>query len=111
MKRVRPLAATLAVLWASNVFGGDNIRFTQIDYPGAGATQAWGINSRGDIVGFYTGSDKNNHGFLTNGGKFTPVDYPGAAVTYANGINPQGDIVGEFGETATSPHHGFRLGS
>jgi probable HAF family extracellular repeat protein len=86
-------------------------RFTLIDYPNTGSTQAWGINSRGDIVGYYTGADNNSHGFLMNGSHFTPIDYPGAAVTLINGINPQGDLVGEFGVTTTSPHHGFRLGA
>src|SRR5437868_13199498 len=108
-RSIRPLSTALAVLWASAVFGADNNRFIQIDYPGGSATQAWGINSRGDIVGFYTAADKSDHGFLTNGGSFRPIDYPGAAVTFANGVNPQGDIVGEFGETAASPHHGFLL--
>jgi probable HAF family extracellular repeat protein len=90
--------------------GADN-RFTQIGYPNASGTWAWGINSRGDIAGYYTGADNNSHGFLVNGGHFTPIDYPGAAVTLIHGINPQGDIVGEFGATATSPHHGFLLGA
>ncbi len=90
---------------------GAESRFTLIDYPGASSTMAWGINSRGDIVGYYTGADNNSHGFLLNGGHYTPIDYPGAAVTLVEGINPQGDVVGEFGATATSPHHGFLLGA
>jgi uncharacterized membrane protein len=90
--------------------GADN-RFSLIDYPDASSTQAWGINSRGDIVGNYTGAGNNSHGFLSNGSHYTAIDYPGAAVTLVNGINPQGDIVGEFGATATSPHRGFLLGS
>ena len=90
--------------------GADN-RFTQIDYPGASGTWAWGINSRGDIAGYYTGPDNANHGFLLNGGHYTPIDYPGAAVTLIHGINPRGDVVGEFGATATSPHRGFVLGA
>ena len=86
-------------------------RFTAIDYPNASGTWAWGINSRGDIAGYYMGDDKNNHGFLMNGSHFTTIDYPGAAVTFINGIGPQGDIVGEFGMTTTSPHRGFLLGA
>ncbi|HLJ48842.1 MAG TPA: hypothetical protein VKU01_22650 [Bryobacteraceae bacterium] len=100
---------TLIFLSASAA-AADN-RLTLIDYPGAGSTQAWGINSRGDIVGYYTGSDNNTHGFLLNGGHFSSINYPGAAVTLVNGINAQGDIVGEFGATAGSPHRGFRLGA
>ncbi len=90
--------------------GADN-RFTLIDFPNTSSTQAWGINSRGDIAGYYTGADNNSHGFLMNGGHYTAIDYPGAAVTLINGINPQGDIVGEFGVTATSPHRAFMLGA
>ena len=100
----------LTVFLGARAAGADN-RMTLIDYPGASSTQAWGINSRGDIVGYYTGADNNNHGFLLNGGQYTAVDYPGAAVTLAHGISPQGDVVGEFGATAASPHRGFLLGA
>jgi probable HAF family extracellular repeat protein len=90
--------------------GAEN-HFTLIDYPGSTNTQAWGINSRGDIAGYYVGADKNTHGFLLNGVHYTAIDYPGAAVTLVNGINPQGEMVGEFGTTATSAHRGFLLGT
>ncbi|HEY3837525.1 MAG TPA: hypothetical protein VGL72_13175 [Bryobacteraceae bacterium] len=86
-----------------------NDQFTLIDYPNASSTQAWGINSRGDIGGYYTGADNNSHGFLLNGGLFTGIDYPGSAITLVNGINSRGDIVGEFAATASSPHRGFQL--
>jgi len=86
-------------------------RMTLIDYPNAGGTWPWGINSRGDIVGYYTGADNINHGFLLNGGQYTAIDYPGSAVTLIHGISPQGDVVGEFGATTTSPHRGFLLGA
>jgi probable HAF family extracellular repeat protein len=98
------------ILLCAGAAGADN-RFTAIDYPNAGGTWAWGINSRGDIAGYYTGADNIDHGFLLNGGHFTAIDYPGAAVTLIHGISPQGDIVGEFGMTATSPHRGFLLGA
>jgi probable HAF family extracellular repeat protein len=102
---------TWSLLLLSAGAAGADSRFTLIDYPDAASTQAWGINSRGDIVGFYTGADKNSHGFLFNGGRYTAINYPGATVSFANGINPQGDVVGEFGATATGPHRGFLLGS
>jgi len=86
-------------------------RFTQIDYPGASGTWAWGINSRGDVAGYYTGADNASHGFLLNAGHFTAIDYPGAAVTILHGISARGDVVGEFGATATSAHRGFVLGT
>jgi probable HAF family extracellular repeat protein len=83
--------------------------FRMIDYPNATSTQTWGINARGDIVGFYVAADKTSHGFLYNGGHFTAINYPGAAVTLVNGVNARGDLVGEYGATATSSHRGFLL--
>jgi hypothetical protein len=47
--------------------GADN-PFTAIDYPNTSGTWAWGINSRGESAGYYTGADNTNHGFLLNGG-------------------------------------------
>src|SRR5437879_2565700 len=67
--------------------------FTAIDFPGAIATTAFGINPRGDIVGEYF--DGNFvHGYLLSGGQFTSIDFPGAILTSALGINPRADIVG-----------------
>ena len=77
-----------SLIFLSACASGAENRFTLIDYPEAGSTLAWGINSRGDIAGYYTGADKNNHGFLLNGGHYQRIDYPGAAVTLVNGINP-----------------------
>jgi probable HAF family extracellular repeat protein len=107
-RQIYLLAFSIALGTASNAFG-QNPTFTQIDYPGATSTQSWGINSRGDIVGYYVNADKSTHGFLLSGGHFTSIDFPGAAVTLVNGINSRGDIVGEFGVTLTSSHRGFQL--
>jgi probable HAF family extracellular repeat protein len=81
--------------------------FDTIDVPGAASTQTWGINARGDTVGFYANADKVNHGFLLSGGRFTTIDMPGATSTLANGINPRGDIVAEY--TANGVLHGVLL--
>ena len=83
--------------------------FTTLDYPNATSTQAWGLNPRGDIIGFYLAADNNDHGFLYNGGHYTAINYPGAAVTLVNGVNCQDNMVGEFGVTAASLHRGFQL--
>jgi probable HAF family extracellular repeat protein len=105
----------LWTVWSLMLLGArsasaDN-QFTLIDYPSGTSTQAWAINSQGDIGGYYTGIDNNSHGFLFNGGNYAEINYPGASVTLINAINPHGDIVGEFGATATSPHRGFMLGA
>src|SRR5215472_6172005 len=69
--------------------------FTAIDFPGATATFAIGINPRGDIVGNYTVAG-HTHGFVLSGDSFTTIDFPGAAFTQATGIDPRGDIVGYY---------------
>ena len=68
----------------------------------AAQTSARGINSRGDIVGFYVAGGQP-HGFLHSGGQFTSLDFPVAGVraTIANGINARGEIVGQY----TAPVH------
>src|SRR5882724_5723988 len=102
------LAISLALGAISNI-AGQTPTFKTIDFPGAASTQAWGINSRGDIVGYYVSADKSSHGFLLSGGHFASIDYPGAAVTMINGIGARGEIVGDYGVTLTSPLHGFLL--
>lgn len=41
---------------------------SRIDYPGAGATGAFAINARGDIVGYYFGATGKARGFLLTSG-------------------------------------------
>ena len=85
---------------------GHEMTCRSIDYPGADSTQAWGVNSRGEIVGTYvTGTVM--HGFVLNRHGFSRIDYPSADSTYANGINVWGDIVG--GYTVAGVTHGFLL--
>lgn len=94
----------------------DGVALTTVDVPKAllspskapSGTSADGINSRGDIVGYY-GDEHNAHGFLLRAGVFTTLDAPfGARSTSACGINDAGDVVGHYtdkgGET-----HGFLL--
>ena len=71
------------------------LTFTTIDVPGAGATSIEGINSAGDLVGYYgTTGDGPYHGFLLRGETFTFFDYPGAESTIVGKINDAGVIVG-----------------
>jgi parallel beta-helix repeat protein len=83
--------------------------FTDIDYPGASATYARGINDAGDIVGFFMNADNLARGFLLRGGKFTEIHFPDARQTWAWGINSRGDISGYYGVGGIT--HGFRLSS
>jgi probable HAF family extracellular repeat protein len=43
--------------------------FVSIDYPGATATLAYGLNSRGDVVGRYVDSAGKSHGFFLGRGQ------------------------------------------
>ena len=69
-----------------------------MDYPGAVSTIANGINSQGDIVGWYTDTAGKTHGFFLGRHGFVSIDYPGACRTEAWAINPAGDIVGVYYE-------------
>lgn len=82
--------------------------YAAIDFPGAAATRARGINNRGDIVGEYDDIDGSTHGFvLLQRGKKSialPVDYPDAVATYAEGINEHGDIAGAYLDDSNQLH-------
>ena len=71
----------------------DDGDFEPFVFPGSDATQAWDINPRGEIVGFYrTGTAFR--GFMRRGDEYFSIAYPGATATRAFGVNPQGDVVG-----------------
>jgi hypothetical protein len=52
--------------------------FSSIDVPGALGTYAFGINSAGEIVGFYVDSSGVGHGFVLSHGVFITLDFPEA---------------------------------
>ncbi len=104
------------LLWVPLVIGQSsapnrktiNPTFTTIDVPGALQTVITGINSAGEMVGWYSNSDSGSyHSFSLSGGVFTFFDYPGAASTIANGINDSGLIVGIEGESFSIFDTGF----
>ncbi|MBZ5599151.1 MAG: hypothetical protein LAN83_12605 [Acidobacteriia bacterium] len=68
--------------------------YTQIDVPGATATFVEGIDTAGDVVGYYADSSSTYHGFLLSSGTYTTIDPPGSTHTIAVGINDEGQIVG-----------------
>jgi hypothetical protein len=86
-------------------------KFRTLDYPGATATQAFGVNDRDEVVGAYTvgtGSGATMYGFTwTPGRGFVSVDDPqGRGTTTINGVNDGGDLVG-FYVDATGNTDGF----
>jgi probable HAF family extracellular repeat protein len=80
--------------------------YSTIDDPSGRNTQAFGINSTGQIVGQYF-SNMAVHGFLYSGGTYTTLDDPSAnPITAATGINDAGQIVGSYTDS-TGMDHGF----
>src|SRR5215831_2775952 len=65
--------------------------FAQIDFPAAFSTDAFGVNSPGEIVGLESGpgspTSSGAHGFLLSQDTFTAIDAPDAFTTSSNGIN------------------------
>ena len=83
--------------------------FATIDVPDAIDTEATGINTRGQIAGFYaedteTHTNQPAHGFLYENGVFTILRVSGALYTFALGINDGGQIVGYSQELDTAPN-------
>jgi len=87
--------------------------YTSISDPAVGPggyTVATGIDSNGDIVGYYYDGGSVYNGFIDVGGVFTPVADPNAGgdVTEVLGVNPTGtEIVGQYYNPNTSATVGF----
>jgi probable HAF family extracellular repeat protein len=71
--------------------------YTRIDAPGATLTFPFGINNRGQVVGFYLDVNQVRHGFLFANGVFTTIDHPLASSdTQAHDLNDRGLVVGLY---------------
>jgi probable HAF family extracellular repeat protein len=77
--------------------------------PGATASQALGLNNTGQVVGDYTDTAGQEHGFLFDIATqaYTTLDFPNATSTYAASINDNGQVVG--GYTDSQGLHGMVL--
>src|SRR5262249_7599850 len=85
--------------------------FNTLNQPGifTSATEAFGINDVGQIVGQYSDLG-GTHGFLLSGRTYTTLDDPLATGdTFAYGINATGQIAGGYSNATGS--HGFLLSS
>lgn len=80
--------------------------YTQFDAPGASFTQAWDVNPRGTVVGYF--NPVTSHGFTRDAQGLRVIDVPGANWTRIFGISPQGDLVGSYAD-AGNVVHGFLL--
>lgn len=95
--------------------------YAAINVPGAVATEARGINSSGEVAGFYrttTCSDLNiqtpncpTKGFKFVNGSYIKLMVPGSVTTAIMGVNDLGDLVGFYSKMQTGcsvpVFHGF----
>jgi hypothetical protein len=83
-------------------------KFTTINYPDAVSTGPWGINPRGDIVGFYY-PGATALGFTLINGEFKSIDQ-GSNTTVIS-ISASGEMVGDYQPNSEEAWHwhGFRI--
>lgn len=84
---------------------------TIADPNGSAATDVWGVNDNGVLVGFYTDSAGNYQGFEWVNGTFTNIACAGWTNTRAYGINDAGIIMGDNANSPSGPFSGFALAS
>jgi hypothetical protein len=114
MKRIWIIPAVVTLLLAISVSVGDaqakgisGIFSTHTVVQSATlATYAFGLNSKGDIVGTFV-TRTGSHGYLLHDGTYTRFDVPAAAnFTEAKAINAADDIVGDYADSRGN-FHGF----
>ena len=102
--------------YAGNTRGADGektIGFTLInrvystyDFPDSTNTYLYGLNNKGQAVGYYEGADEVSHGLIVSDGEMTRFDFPGASETYVFGISEIGQLAGSIAD-ASGDIHGF----
>jgi hypothetical protein len=103
MSKVFVLTAVILVM-LSAAGAQPQYTYTFLTFSGANRPQVRGVNSSGQVVGFYFDNFSFTHGFLLkNGTACTPgtpdcvtIDAPGAIDTSLNGVNNSGVAVGFF---------------
>jgi uncharacterized membrane protein len=93
---------------------GVNLSFGLVDFPRSPDSTALGLNSRGDIVGFYGPNvplyEGTEQSYVLEGNNFQQLAYPGASYTGALGINKSRKIVGWYTNPGDNFHAFLRKG-
>jgi hypothetical protein len=101
---IRPTRALHLLLWlvgiACAIPAQAAWKYTSIDYPGATATQVFGLNDRGEAVGEATvGTMQIGFTYNTKKATFTVLpNVPGAPTTNTPAINSAGVVAGSAGD-------------
>jgi probable HAF family extracellular repeat protein len=85
--------------------GHVEFKSTYVEFPGASFTAVTGMNSQGELVGYYF-KDGRAHAFLRDGSELRALDIPGDLGSAAWNINDAGMIVGYFYDSS-GQLHGF----
>ena len=88
----------LAFVLSTNAHAATTYTFTELRNPGSDWTQAWGINTSGQVVtSSYSETAAVTSSFIYQGGAYTAVSGPAGAIsTSAFGISDSGAIVGSY---------------
>ena len=87
-----------------------NGQLTAYQFPGGSNTQAFGVNTKDQIVGSYLNGAGVQHGFVLSSplgprSHWQSIDDPnGIGSTVVNGINTAGDLAGFYTDTAGNTH-------
>jgi len=87
------ILAFAALLLATATLALAQGTYTQIDYPGALDTYCNGIDTAGDISGYYIDAT-GGYGFLLSNGTYTSIAHPDSTNTELFGMNDVGEVVG-----------------
>jgi len=107
MRRLAVPVALLAVLFsatASHAAATSTVR--DLGTLGGGASRAWGINDRDQVVGESETADGRTHAFLWSNGQMTDLGTLGGPFSRAADINNRGQVVGTS-MTAAGDSHAF----
>lgn len=115
------ISNTNEVVGAYSFFGGVNGLIWEgneacsplADPSGSAFTEAWGVNVKGNIVGFYIDSAGIFQGFeyLASSATYKTISCPGWTNTRAYGINDAGVIVGDVANSTTGPFSAMSFNS
>ena len=100
MKNHTSICAAIIILFSSYALAGTK---QIINYPGATNTYATGIDG-GKVVGFYSDSSGNSHGFIYDGTNWTPINKAGVTNLEISGIDGS-NLIGTYDDSDGS--HAF----
>jgi hypothetical protein len=89
------------------ILQGNSSCFDIVDPLGGAFTEAWGVNTSGTVVGFYSDAAGNFQGFQYVNQTYTTLACSGWTNTRAYGISDAGIITGDNANSTSGPFTGF----